>query len=319
MKFLRSHGAATAVGAALGAGSAIGASYHLLTPEPFLSRILPQIADKLAVLLGFSDLHEMAPWWARDVPLYWMLPVTAVLVWFLSASCRPRSGEVAAFTFAFEQDTMTQARTTGALVEVQRAELRTPASKQFGKLDRDAAEQAAHTHVVTKAAADLLAAQSAHAEYAGFLEESLAEYRLLRLEAVAGYVLGFLASFFYGVRGLAAVPLLALTVPVALFVLLVVANVTTSWAMHLLAQTGLCQPGAPSGAAAWSLDLRDARAGEWLAECCASVGACFAALRPTNAQKFWGVKLRDANKTPPPEGGKMAAVRAARYQPGAMV
>lgn len=301
MKFLRTHATASGVGAAFGAAFGLVTLLEPSgweTPELLLRDWLPIFFEKLAQLMGFSDLHDMFPWWARDTPAYMMLPVTAIFVWLLTLPCRPQANEVAAVTFAMEGQQMLEDRRKVYDDTVRLAELKTPSGKQFSVMDRETAERKAQQTLVTQQAADLLAAQSAHAEYAAMLEESLVEWRLLRFEVVACYVLGWVITYLVGPMGLLAVPLLAPGVPITIFVVLVVANVVTQWTVYCFQRCGCCLPQMPSGAAAWSLEMRETRAGEMLSGCAASLAACLSCCKPTQTvDEFWGVRMRSADES----------------------
>lgn len=298
MSFLRNHGTFSGLGALLGAGSAYaGVRYLFTTPEIFLAAHLGEYVEFVVMLFGYSDLAEFAPWWPRDTPLLWMLPVTACLAWLLTVPCRPSADAAAASAYVEEQRVMEQLRLEGAVATVQHAELKTPSSKTFGKLEREAAEKAAQVQIVSQLGADVGSAQVAHAEYEAFLKESALEWRLLRFEAVVGYVLGWLAVYMLGVVGFAAVPLVALVIPLALFVVLVSATVLYEWTVHLAAKAcGCCAPDADVIDATWGVALRDASAAG--TGCCASMGAavraCCEAVAPKTAAQYWGVQLRPA-------------------------
>lgn len=296
---------ASGVSAALGAVSGIATvRQYFETPESFLNDWLPRIAEQLAIWMGYSDLHAMAPWWARDLPAIWMLPVSTLLLWLLTASCRPRAATVAASFFASDQQKSLEMRAGRALVEVHHAELKTPSRKEFTKQDLQAAQRTAHAQVVTQQAADLLAAQSAYAEHAAFLEESRVEYGVLRFEVVTSYVLGFVSAYFVGPYGLFAVPFLALGLPLTIFLVLVAANVATQWTVYCCQRQGCCLPDETYGARAWSLNLRDTRAGEWLSSLSSSLVACCSSCRTKTGPQFWGVTLRDVESSPPPKTTK---------------
>lgn len=298
MSFLRNHGKLAGVGATLGALSGYySSSGAFLTPELWLAANTPQALEYiLQKVFGYSDLAEAAPWWPRDTPVVWMLPLTAILVWLITVPCRPPATSSAAAAYATEQQTMEHLRTESAVVAVHHAELSTPSTKKFGKFEREVAAKAAQTAIVAQAAADVRAAQAGHAEYEAFLRESVLEWRLLRFEVACAYVLGWFATFLLGVGGFLAIPLVALLIPLALFVVLVSTNVFYEWTVHVLGKCGLCVPEEDEVVTQWGIALRDTEASEEQPGCCASMcascAACCQALFPASAASKWGVQLR---------------------------
>jgi len=306
LSFMRTHGMASGIGAALGATSGfLSTSFVVTTPEMYLSSNMPEWLDQLAVFLGFSDLAEMLPWWPRDAPVWWMLPLTALFLWFVTIPCSPQGAVVAEQTREAEHQTMLHMRMETAELAVHHAELSTPVNKTFGKLEREAAEKAAQDRIVSQTAADVTAAQFAHDEYQAFLQESRAEWRLLRFQVVGGYLLGWAAAYLLGLGGFLAVPLIALLLPLSLFVVLVSANVLSEWSVYLLDKCMGMEEVAEDeaeGSASWGLALRSSLAPPpgCCASCCASVRACCAALCPPSAAEKWGVQLRQPGKYMPP-------------------
>ena len=182
MSFLKNHGTASGLGAALGALSGYaGTTYLFTTPELWLAAYVPRGVEYLAQQLGYSDLAEVAPWWPRDTPLIWMLPLTAIIVTLLTVPCRPKATSAAAAAMAAEQQAMQHMRSEGVELAMHHAELKTPSSKTLTKFEREAVASKAQTSIVSQMGADTATAQAAHAEYAAFLEESVLEWRLLRL------------------------------------------------------------------------------------------------------------------------------------------
>ena len=312
MAFLQSHAASSGVGALLGCASGFASvTYLISTPENYLLSVVPNLADRLARFVGFSDLAEVAPWWARDAPAYWMLPITCLVLWLITLSCRPRVQYIASSALSVEQEVMRQGAVESAQMYVQRAELQTPSSKAFGKVERDLAERTAHQRTVNQTAFDLETAQTAHDEYEAFLSESLLEWRLLRFEGVCGYALGFILSYKLQVWGLLGVPLVALLVPLALFLLMVITSVLYQWVAFICSAIGSCicarpneaasaaayrepETGSAQGnaAAAWGLSLRSARSDASGGGCCSWLSGCFAS--SPSAARFWGVDLKKA-------------------------
>ena len=295
MSFLRNHGTASAIGAMLGSASGYFSTRHIIvTPEMWLNAKVPEVVDRVAVLLGYSDIAEMFPWWPRDSPVWWMVPLMAIIIYLFTVPCRPEAPVAAAQTRDEEHQTMLQLRMKNAEMTVHHAELRTPASKKFGKLDLEAAEKVAQDKIVTQTAADVDVAQAAHAEYEAFLHESQLEWRLLRFQVVAAYVLGFAATYLLDLGGFVAIPFLAVLLPISIFVVLVSASVLSEWTVFLL---GKCFGGDEEdvdGPNRWGLALRSTEdEGPGCCESCrAGLRACCEMLFPTTATEFWGVSLR---------------------------
>jgi len=289
MSFLRVHGTTSFLGAAIGAASGLGSGYyHFVTPETFLNSNLPKIAEKIALLLGFDDLHDIAPWWSRDLQPYWMLPVTAVLLWLLTSSCRSRPADEAQALSGEEAESMKHLRLKMSEDVVERAELKTPTSKVFTILDEEAAKGKADAAITRQLAADIVAADNASAEYEAFAEESQLEWRLLRFEFVCSYIIGFLTIYLLGVYAILAVPLLALAIPIALFLVMVGSNVISTWVSFACSQLNLGDEEEQSGAAAWGVSFR-AAAARTGAGVCDTLTHCFRG--DPSAEQFWGVKL----------------------------
>ena len=296
MSFLRNHGTASALGAVFGSASGYFSTRHIIiTPEMWLSAKVPELVEKIAVLLGYSDIAEMCPWWPRDAPVWWMVPLMAVLIWLFSIPCRAEAPEAAAQTLEAEHQSMLQLRMKRAEMTVHHAELRTPASKTFGKLDLEAAEQVAQKKIVSQTAADVDVADAAHVEYETFLRESLREWRLLRFQVVVAYVLGFAATYLLDLGGFIAIPFLALILPISIFVVLVSASVLSEWTVFLLGKLCGGDEDDVDGASAWGLALRSTQDdGPGCCDSCAyCLRACCQSLFPATAsERFGGAPLR---------------------------
>ena len=303
MSFYKTHGINSGLGAALGAASGLCAAQYLFeTPESLLNKYLPLLVENVGISLGLgSELHEFASWWPRDMPVYYMLPVTMLFLYLVSFPCSPKPSSVASLTLAEDKEQSAKSRDVIFEVEMRQSELRTPSNKTFGKHEKEVAEAEARTHAMTQAAADAIALEQAAAEHEAFLAESALEWRLLRLQFVASYATGWLSAYFFGYYGLAAVPLLAFGMPTIVFLLMVTMNVLGLWAAYLCGSC--CVLGSEeSGASAWGVALKKAEAaGEGGGVCgalCACLGSCCSGEGPPGA--YWGVQLKESAKTPPP-------------------